>query len=168
VSDYKHTVIPRLWRLLDSGSSTGIIWDSIMECHNPRNFMARQCRKIGCLHINGMVSNRGFCNRSDFIVVATDFFVHLKRTYRTQRDTYSTLLVAVDGAQYLATIINIQNSHWIAVVIDTHKGHIHCGDSLGGNLHGSIHEVLIWYMASKLTWIFPFMLDCDILPATGV
>ncbi|KAF4615755.1 hypothetical protein D9613_012424 [Agrocybe pediades] len=91
---------------------------------------------------------------SHIYIAETFFFENVKRAY-TAAAKYPTdsakgwlrergqELACSSGT--LATLVNINNNHWVAVVVDFHTSKIRYGDSLGGSVKQDVEEVLLWW-----------------------
>ena len=47
---------------------------------------------------------------------------------------------------HLATIINIDGNHWVAVIIDSQNKQIHFGDSFGHTVPNDLKQVFNWWL----------------------
>ena len=47
---------------------------------------------------------------------------------------------------HLATIINIDGNHWVAVIIDSQDKQIHFGDSFGHTIPNNLKQVFNWWL----------------------
>jgi Ulp1 family protease catalytic subunit len=92
--------------------------------------------------------------KSDTNITTTFFFRKLTQLYRD--GTYNAL---EDGAwvqrksqefatgvyDIFATIVNIDNSHWVSIIVDFKASKILYGDSMGGAIDEDIEEILTWW-----------------------
>lgn len=91
----------------------------------------------------------------DGIDVTDTYFI--KRLTEIEEDEYAThpgyawirkkgQELATGVQDMLITIANVNNNHWVAVVVDFKESNIQYGDSMGGTIDGDLEAVLIWWI----------------------
>ena len=68
----------------------------------------------------------------------------IKKHYQWLRERGEAL--ANGDKTHLATIVNIEGSHWVAVIIDSQKKQIHYGDSFRHTIPNDLKQVFNWWL----------------------